>query len=492
MVLAVGFFAVDDYVLEGQDAVLPNSVAVLPFDNLSPDADDAYFAAGIHETILNELAKLQNMNVIARTSVLQYADGQTPISEIAEALNVETVMEGSVQYANGRILVTAQLIDPVTSAHLWSENYDREFADIFDIQADIAINIANALEAELLPAERERITTAPTDSPAAYALYLSAVEASQFLIETDRAIQLLDRAIENDGNFALAHATKARILGFKFVDEVSRAATDSFENAAEVAEQLERTVIEHAQRALELDPQLGLAHSALGLVHMRYWRKEQTEAAFARALALSPKDPEVLNWYSLFSSWTDNHERAIDLARRAAALNPGQGIAYQPDPAFWAGNYDIAAQVLQDAVAARPNDATQYFVLAEIEAARANYSAAIETLRLYEQLIEYELQGAVVRAAYVYSLSGRPGDAARVLALVEELDTPASPIQLALGQLAIGNTEESLRLFREAAEKRLPSPGATLNILIKRNVFNDPVLEQPEFVEVRKRMGFPD
>ncbi len=92
----------------------------------------------------------------------------------------------------------------------------------------------------------------------------------------------------------------------------------------------------------------------------------------------------------------------------------------------------------------------------------------------------------------MYSLSGRPDDAARVFALVEELDTPASPIQLAVGHLAIGNTEESLRLFREAAENRLPSAGATLTILIKRNVFNDSVLEQPEVVEVRKRMGFQD
>ena len=178
LVLAVGVLLVRSP-FDDQPVVLPNSVAVLPFANMSPNADDAYFAAGMHNTILNELAKLQNMNVIARPSVLQYADGQTPISEIAEALNVETVMEGSVQYADGRILVTAQLIDPVTSAQLWSDNYDREFADIFDIQADIAMNIANALEAELLPAERERIARAPTDSPAAYALYLSAVEASR-------------------------------------------------------------------------------------------------------------------------------------------------------------------------------------------------------------------------------------------------------------------------------------------------------------------------
>ena len=201
-----------------------------------------------------------------------------------------------------------------------------------------------------------------------------------------------------------------------------------------------------------------------------------------------------MNWYSLFSSWTENHERAIELSRRAAAFDPERALAdlggNAPDPYFWAGNYDIAAQRLQDAIAATPNDAFGYFYLAEIEAARGNYIAAIENLRLFEQLIDYEVQGSVARAAYVYSLSGRPDDAARVFALIEELDIPASSMQLAVDYLAIGDIEESLRLFQEAAENRLPESGATLTIMIKRNIYNDSVLEQPDFVEVRSRLGF--
>ena len=484
-------------VTAAQQAVLPNSVAVLPFENMSVDPEEAFYASGIHEEILNQLVKLSALNVIARTSMQQYANTEKSIPEIARELNVETVMEGSVRYAGGQIRITVQLNDGITGAHLWSETYTRDFEDIFAIESDVAMNVANAVGAEFSLEEQESIEAIPTVSAAAYALYLSALVARKSVVETDRAIRLLDSAIENDSNFALAHATKAHILGFRFVVEVSRAATTSFENAAEVAEQLERMVIEHAERALVLDPQLGLAHSALGLVHMRYWRKEQTEAAFARALALSPKDPEILNWYSLFNSWTENHERAIDLARRAAAFNPEQALAEVggrnlADPYFWAGNYDTAAQILRDAVTATPDNAYQYRYLAEIEAARANYSDAIENLRLFEQLIDYGTQGPVARAAYVYSLSGRPDEAARVFALVEELDTPASPMQLAVGHLAIGNTEESLRLFREAAENRLPSAGATLTIIIKRNIYNDSVLDQPEFVEVRSRLGFTE
>ena len=113
---------------------------MLPFENLSDDPENAYFAAGIHEEVLNQLVKLSDLNVIARTSMMQYAAGDKSIPQVAEELNVETVMEGSVRYADGRVLVTAQLIDPVTNAHLWSESYNREFADVFAIQADIATN----------------------------------------------------------------------------------------------------------------------------------------------------------------------------------------------------------------------------------------------------------------------------------------------------------------------------------------------------------------
>ena len=131
-----------------QPEVLPNSVAVLPFENLSLDPENAFFAAGIHEETLNQLTKLHNLSVISRTSVLRYEDSELSIPEIATELNVGAVMEGSVRYADDKVRITAQLIDAATDEHLWSEVYERDFADIFAIQSDIAMNIANALEAE--------------------------------------------------------------------------------------------------------------------------------------------------------------------------------------------------------------------------------------------------------------------------------------------------------------------------------------------------------
>ena len=182
LVLAVGFMFVDNYVLpesselNGQTGeVLPSSVAVLPFENLSPNADDAYFASGLHEEVLNQLAKLRDLSVISRTSVLRYTESGLSIPEIARELNVGTIMEGSVRYANDRVRITMQLIDAATDDHLWSETYDREFADIFAIETDIALNVVSALEAEFSLEERESLERSPTTFPAAYRLYLRAL-----------------------------------------------------------------------------------------------------------------------------------------------------------------------------------------------------------------------------------------------------------------------------------------------------------------------------
>ena len=152
---------------------------MLPLDNLSPNPDDAYFSAGIHEEIITRLAKIKDLNVIARTSVMQYAGAARPIAEIAAELRVGAIMEGSVRYAGDKVRVTGQLIDANDGTHLWTEVYDRNLADIFAIQTDIAMCIADALKAELAPSERESIGRMPTSSQDAYALYLQAMAILQ-------------------------------------------------------------------------------------------------------------------------------------------------------------------------------------------------------------------------------------------------------------------------------------------------------------------------
>jgi class 3 adenylate cyclase/TolB-like protein len=161
---------------EGTEAArLPNSVAVLPFESLSADSSDAYITAGIHEEILNQLVRLSSLRVISRTTMMRYEGTPKSVPEIARELNVETVIEGSVRRDSNRVLVTVQLIDPQTDVHLWSESYQRDLTDLFAIQADIATNVALALEVELSGPEQGRLAReAPTASREAYELYLAA------------------------------------------------------------------------------------------------------------------------------------------------------------------------------------------------------------------------------------------------------------------------------------------------------------------------------
>ncbi|MCZ6710317.1 MAG: TIR domain-containing protein, partial [Gammaproteobacteria bacterium] len=203
---------------------LHNSIAVLPFENLSPDPDNAFFAAGIHYEIVNHLAKIAELSVIARTSVMRYQGVHKPISEIAAELNVETVMKGSVRYAADRVRITTQLNDAASGANLWSETYDREFIDLFAIETDIATRVAQALQAQFSPTESSKVQAVPTTNAIAHAHYL---RANTLLLPTNPigpVFDELDRAIQADPEFAAAYATKAFLEALPLVTFPDRTA----------------------------------------------------------------------------------------------------------------------------------------------------------------------------------------------------------------------------------------------------------------------------
>jgi TolB-like protein/Tfp pilus assembly protein PilF len=356
LVLALGFVVVDNYVLvdsdqaesvreiaftvepaaetlapvvvEGEREVLPNSVAVLLCDNLSPDPDDAYFAAGIHEEILNQLVKLSNLNVIARTSVLQYAEAPPPIPQIAEELNVGAVMECSVRYAGDAIVVTAQLIDPETNSHLWSNTYPGDLGDlsaIFAMQADIAMNIANALEIELSTDEQQRLARTPTDSPEAYQFFLAG-RASATNDDHARALEQFTRAIEIDPRFARAQL----VLSNSHTVIQNRARTPAEAEAHRVAS---LTAIE---RAIEIDPELPGAHDSLAFVHLAQGNWLQSEQEYRLALNLGER-PGALGLLRLAAG---QFEEATDGMERGLKLNPANAITL----GFLIAAYDLLDQ----------------------------------------------------------------------------------------------------------------------------------------------------
>jgi TolB-like protein len=341
LVVAIAFMAVDDYLFDDPAArdqaqavsrteaappqagnqppvavepqTLPNSVAVIPFTNLSPREDEAYFAAGIHDEILNQLVKLSGLNVIARTSVMQYAGTSKTIPEIGRELNVENVMEGSVRYADGRVLVTTQLIDAETGVHVWSESYERPFENIFGIQADIAMNVANALETAFTPAEQENIERLPTDSLEAYELYLSAQQlyrdgaggATLFR----GALEAIDKALALDPEFARAWVTKADIHGIR-----AQAASGN-QYAAE-----QDAMLQAALRAAELEPNLTEAQVHVATAKSRAADWNAAESAYRRAYAAQPN--VAAPRYAVHLLGAGQLEKARELTSIARATDP--------------------------------------------------------------------------------------------------------------------------------------------------------------------------
>jgi TolB-like protein/DNA-binding winged helix-turn-helix (wHTH) protein len=292
-----------------------NSIAVLPFTNLSPNPDHAYFAVGIHEELLNQLTKIEDLRVASRTSVQGYAGTQKATPEIARELNVETVLDGSVRYAEGQVAVTVRLSDGASNTLVWSQSYEFEFSDILAIQSEIALNVARALKAELLPAERDQVTRAPTTSLRAYDLYLSA--AARYRRDTREqvslAIEEVEQALALDADFALAWVLKSNLLtSFQYYDPERRVEHRAGGEQA-------------ARRALALDPLLGRAHAALGYALSTMKEFTAAEAAYRKALDLNVPLGDG-NAYGVLQLQVANFRYALEIARETREAVPQEAI----------------------------------------------------------------------------------------------------------------------------------------------------------------------
>jgi TolB-like protein/class 3 adenylate cyclase/Flp pilus assembly protein TadD len=299
--------------LTSAPAVPDKSIAVLPFENLSRDPDNAYFATGIQDEILTRLAKIAALKVISRTSTQQYAAKPGNLSEIARQLNVANILEGSVQKAGDQVHINAQLIRAATDEHLWAESYDRKLENIFGVEAEVATAVAEALKAKLTGVEHEAVEQKPTSNPDAYVLYLKAREregaVDQTMEDWIAANQLYAQAIALDPTFALAHA-RASIRNSLIFDSNKDQARKAKARA-------------QAEEALRLSPNMGEAHFALGLY---LWLCERDFVPALKELSIaektSPNNAEIF-WYSAAiyrnqGRWPES----LTTAERAQNLDP--------------------------------------------------------------------------------------------------------------------------------------------------------------------------
>ena len=428
------------------------SVAVLPFRNLSNDPENEFFTDGITEDVIAQLSKIRSLKVISRASVMGFKRREQGLREIGAALDVETLLDGSVRRAGDRVRIVAQLIDPGTDRQLWAETYDRQLTDIFAIQSDVALQIAAALRAELSRDERTRIYREPTADVQAYQLYLQA--RHWYVRYTDQSIRkgidYFQRAIAADPDYALAHAG----LALAYAEQASGAGGGTAR-----PDEAYHFAMEAVRAALALDGELGEAHAVLALLKMTHdfdWAG--AEAEFKLALELSPGAADVYDHYGWLCGAVERYDEALALVRRAQELDP---LTHRADVAatlLRAGRHEEALQEALRSVEFDP----------EYMRGRSTLGWAYMLNGRPEQgLAELEYAMRVVpghtmfmaQLGQAYGMAGRTEQARAILRRLEELgrERYVSPYHMAYVYTGLGENETAIGWLERAYEERAGS-----------------------------------
>jgi TolB-like protein/Flp pilus assembly protein TadD len=469
LAVAVVYFAIDKFVLQtpeedpvAEQAIPPQrvaeerpSLAVLPFQNRSTLEEDAYFVDGIHDDILTQLAKIGGLTVIARTSVEQFRDTRMPVRQIAEQLGVTTILEGGVQRAGDRVRINIQLIDATNEAHLWAETYDKQLTavNIFAIQTEVAVAVANAMKTTLTPEQAVRVSTIPTQNLEAWEVYqLGRFRLGQSTADDNTLAQeLFSRAIKLDPGFALAYVGLARAsISQQYSTDVSREAA------------LDRAT-EATTKALSLDPDLpeGVAMFAALLVERHEY--EQAEPQFIRALELNPNSAAALQGYAQLLPFLGRNNEAIAPGERLVQLDPldvgnhqSLGIAL-----FSVGRFNDALARFSRAVEIDESHFFSYHELGHILAALGRYDLAVP---YYETALDlgkdYWMNWMFLGSAYL--ALGDDAEAERLVseALLASGRNQIAPFYYAAAlRLYQGDEEGSVALLEEAQALDLLRPG---------------------------------
>jgi len=337
------------------------SIAVLPFENRSDLRADAFFVDGIHDDILTQLAKVGSMKVIARTSVEQFRGSKMTTREIAGRLGVTTILEGGVQRAGDRVRINVQLIDAATDAHIWAERYDRELtaADIFLIQGEIAVAIADALRATLGSGSGTSMQEVPTQDLKAWEAYQLGRQRMVTRVSADmmEAEAFFRRAIERDPNFALAHVGLADAL----LMQISYGGAPR-EPRIRMAEQA-------VARALELDANLAEARATSGLIARNKRDYARAESMFRRAIEINPNDVRARHWYSVLLRDVGRADEALEQIQLAAELDPLSAMIQDNlgDRLAAVGRFREAEAAMQKAITIERSNPLSYWDLAYLQ-----------------------------------------------------------------------------------------------------------------------------
>src|SRR5437870_8459625 len=461
--LSIGLFFIGRYVgrttVSAAGTELPaKSIAVLPFDNLSRDPDNAFFAEGVQDEIVTRLAKVADLKVIARTSTQRFKSAPENLPDIAKQLGALNILEGSVQKVNDQVRVNVQLINALTNAHLWAEIYDRKLTDIFAVESVIAKTTADTLQAKLTGSEKQMIAAQPTSDTAAYELYHKgrSLWEKRSGDNIPKAIAFYQQAIARDPNYALAYAglSSAYILAPFYTGADRREANSKAKEAA--------------LKALGLDPNLAEAHLALGKV--LFFSEIDLAGAmreYKRAIELKPNDADAHHWYGNDTlSALGQFEEAIAEGKRSVELDP-LSIVINADLGgtfYYAHRFEESAGQLRKTLEIDPTSFYTHYNLGILLQVTGDLSGAIA---------EYEKAKQLNDNAYVSTLwavaKAHAGDQDAARRMLSEFDKISQQHEVvgylrALLYLSLNKKDEALRWLEQGYEERDGSNISTIKV----------------------------
>jgi TolB-like protein/class 3 adenylate cyclase/Tfp pilus assembly protein PilF len=447
------------------------SVAVLPFENLSEDKTNAYFADGIQEEILTRLSKIADLKVISRTSTQHYKSAPGNLPEIARQLGVAHVLEGSVQKSADAVRVNVQLIKAANDSHLWADTYDRKSTDIFAVESEIAKTIAETLQATLTASEQRAIAIRPTENPEAYQLYLKGRFFWNKRTEADlkKSIDYFNQAIQKDPNYALAYAGLAD--AWLVLPVFGGGAPKDCSPKAETA----------ARRAIHLDETLAEPHASLGLLlAIYYFDFSSSIQELERAIHLNPNYAMAHHWLgNLPLTFTGQFDRAIGELKRALELDPLSMIinANLGQTYCYSRQYEEAVVQLRRTIEIDPSFYYAHFQLGQTLEFKGDRDAAIAEYQKARELNDDPLVQALL--AQATAKSGNPTQARKLLEQLKEESSHRYVTAYGIGliHLGLGEKEEALRWFEKSYEDRA---GTEIGYL-KVDPFLDSLRGDPRF-----------
>ncbi len=459
-------------------AVPQKSIAVLPFDNLSEDKANAYFAEGVQDEILTRLAKITDLKVIGRSSTQRFKSGTDDVGQVAKQLGVAHLLEGSVQKAADRVRINVQLINATTSAHLWADTYDRSVTDVFAVESEVAKTIAEKLAAKLTGAEEHAITAQPTQNAQAHELYLKGRYFWNKRRGEDmkRAAEFFTQATAVDPNYALAYAGLAD--AYVLMPNLGAGApSDCFPKAKAAA-----------LRALQLDENLGEAHTSLGCVLVyRDLDFAQATAEYQRALALSPNYATAHQWLAdTVLTATGRFEEAFAEYKRALELDPLSLIIYTDfaNACRSAGRMQAGADLLHRALEIDPNFYYAHRNLGLILVAQGDYQGAIAEYQKARALSEEPRIIALL--AHAHGLSGNRAEATKLLEQLKLLSQQryVATYSFAVAYLGLGDKAKALDCLEQSFRDRVGSDISR----IRFEPLLGPLRGKPRFEELAKKV----